>query len=309
MIAGPIITTTPASTYTSAPFTSARWVPPANTMAQNFIMPASITNTSAGVLPLSNTIYSQALLQNSHILPSSNITGSRKRNSSSIKVSKLTYRAPDKLETDVPSDAFIPYYSSKEECVICQEKFSAGSSIKLSVCKHNFHLDCIKQALKVSSQCPICRKVITEPRGKSPSGTMSSSSSSIQCDGYQGVGSIAIDYHIKGELQKSYHDNPGTIQVGKSCRAYLPNNRDGQKLLKRLKYAFLHGLTFTVGTSLTTGIQNQCTWSSIHHKTSLHGGTSSHGFPDPSYLINCNDELNSLGIPLDSSLRDDGTIA
>jgi len=113
---------------------------------------------------------------------------------------------------------------------------------------------------------------------------------------------------MKNEPQKSSHDNPGTIQMGKTARAYLPDNTDGRKLLKRLQYAFLRGLAFTVGTSVTTGASNQCTWSSIHHKTSPHGGISSHGFPDPSYLMNCNDELNNLSVPLEHLLRDDGTI-
>jgi hypothetical protein len=115
------------------------------------------------------------------------------------------------------------------------------------------------------------------PQGKSPSGTMSiSAASSIRCSGYQ-ENSIIITYAIKGGAQKSYHDNPGQRQSGKRATAYLPNNADGQNLLKRLKYAFLHGLTFTVGTSATTGIVNQCTWSSIHHKTSHTGGVVSHG--------------------------------
>jgi DNA-binding PadR family transcriptional regulator len=41
----------------------------------------------------------------------------------------------------------------------------------------------------------------------------------------------------------SYHDNPGQRQSGKCAIAYLPNNAEGQMLLKRLKYAFMHWLT------------------------------------------------------------------
>ena len=46
---------------------------------------------------------------------------------------------------------------------------------------------------------------------------------------------------------------------------------------------------------MTTGIPNQVTWTSIHHKTSLHGGI--HGFPDPNYISNVNTELDNLGVP------------
>jgi len=42
-----------------------------------------------------------------------------------------------------------------------------------------------------------------------------------------------------------------------TCRLFIfsISNTDEQALLKRLKYAFLHGLTFNVGTSLTTGLK------------------------------------------------------
>jgi hypothetical protein len=79
--------------------------------------------------------------------------------------------------------------------------------------------------------------------------------------------------------------------------AYLPNTVDGRKLLKRLKYAFRRGLTFTVGVSMASNQDNCVTWSSIHHKTRLRGGASAHGFPDPRYFDNCNHELDSLNVP------------
>ena len=34
---------------------------------------------------------------------------------------------------------------------------------------------------------------------------------------------------------------------------------------------------------------------SIHHKTSLHGGP--HGFPDPGYMYNCHESLDALYVP------------
>jgi deltex-like protein len=79
--------------------------------------------------------------------------------------------------------------------------------------------------------------------------------------------------------------------------AFLPETPDGCRLLTRMKYAFAHGLTFTVGTSLTTGRGNVVTWTSIPHKTSFEGPADPHGFPDDRYLANCNDALDSLGVP------------
>lgn len=65
-------------------------------------------------------------------------------------------------------------------------------------------------------------------------------------------------------------------------------------------------LTFTVGTSLTTGVADSCTWASIHHKTSLSEGA--HGYPDSNYFCNCNAELDTLGVPSASKLDNDGTL-
>ena len=104
---------------------------------------------------------------------------------------------------------------------------------------------------------------------------------------------------MKGGKQKSYHPQPGKSYEGTIRVAYLPDdlNGDGRKLLKRLIYAFERGLTFMVGTSGTTNEDNVIVWSSVHHKTSLSGGLERHGYPDLSYFINCNEELDALGVP------------
>jgi deltex-like protein len=184
------------------------------------------------------------------------------------------------------------------DCSICLEdmKRPGEAVVGLKVCGHAFHRSCIKEYFEHAKTCPICRKVAGEPQGKSPSGTMSvSTSSSMRCSGNFDCGSIVINYMINGGVQKPYHDQPGVRHGSDSRTAYIPDNAEGQKLLKRLKYAFQHGLTFTVGTSMTTGMPNRVTWASIHHKTSPTGGP--HGFPDPNFFANCNAELDNAGVP------------
>jgi deltex-like protein len=117
----------------------------------------------------------------------------------------------------------------------------------------------------------------------------------LTCDGHEGSGSFVVTYDIESGTQKNYHVNPGETFRGTRRVAYLPDNEEGRKLLKRLKYAFQCGLTFTVGTSLTTGRPNSVTWASVHHKTSLSGGP--YGFPDLGYFINANEELDALDVP------------
>ncbi|KAL7526487.1 hypothetical protein ACHAXR_001512, partial [Thalassiosira sp. AJA248-18] len=173
-------------------------------------------------------------------------------------------------------------------------------------CQHVFHLECINAAFKSKPQCPICRKPVGAPQGKSPSGTMEISIVSTSCFGFQ-EDSIQIRYFIESGTQMSYHENPGLYHGGKYAIAFLPNNDDGRDLLKRFAYAFQHGLTFSVGTSLTTGKKNQCTWASIHHKTSPSGGVRKHGFPDTDYFVNCNSELDTHGVPHADALDYNGT--
>ena len=227
-----------------------------------------------------------------------------------FSTSSLVYKAPGSLVIGIPRNALIPSPSSccirNKDCVICQDALSTTTSAALAVCNHVFHNDCIKQALNAKPECPICRKTVGAPQGKSPSGIMVITTNNLRCSGHH-EDSITITYKMKSGPQKTYHDNPGHRQSGKHATAYLPNNADGKNLLKRLKYSFMHGLTFTVGTSATTGIANQCTWSNIHHKTSLSGGIRAHGFPDANYFLNCNKELDGVGVPDAHLLKEDGS--
>ena len=127
-----------------------------------------------------------------------------------------------------------------------------------------------------------------------PSGTMAVfRDPSRKCLGDSGI--LRIEYAMKGGIQKGYHENPGVAYSATHRVAYLPNNEQSLCLLKRLKFAFQCGLTFGVGSSLTSGQTNVIHWGSIHHKTSLSGGA--HGFPDENYFRNCNEDLDALGVP------------
>jgi deltex-like protein len=182
-------------------------------------------------------------------------------------------------------------------CPICLDKLFTEASVEISICRHAFHRACIIDALNHIDKCPICRKPISgKPQGKSPSGRMKVDIlyTSV-CPGFNGCNTISIVYDLPSGVQTNYHESPGEEYHGTSRIAYLPNNLQGKLLLKRLKYAFRHGLTFQVGTSLTSGRKNQITWTSIHHKTSLYRGT--HGFPDPDYISNCNSSLDALNVP------------
>jgi len=221
----------------------------------------------------------------------------------------LPYYAPLVLTNGIPPNALTllpPSCNMSEDCAVCHEKLATRPSVALSRCQHVFHHECIKQAFESKPQCPICRKSVGAPQGKQPSGVMKVSITPLQCSGFQ-EDSIEIRYAVPPGTQKDYHDEPGVSHGGKYAKAYLPNSDKGRDLFKRLAYTFKHGLTFSIGTSITTGKKNQCTWASIHHKTSTEGGVEKHGFPDPNYFVNCNSELDSLGVPPARALDCDGT--
>lgn len=52
----------------------------------------------------------------------------------------------------------IPTEREKDEkCSICQEVYGDKHIVSLPTCLHNFHKNCIEEAVKYNRTCPICR--------------------------------------------------------------------------------------------------------------------------------------------------------
>lgn len=62
------------------------------------------------------------------------------------------------------------------------------------------------------------------------------------------------------------HPNPGQSYTGTYRTAYLPDNKEGNEVLRLLQIAWERRLTFTIGTSVTSGATNAVVWNGIHHK-------------------------------------------
>lgn len=78
---------------------------------------------------------------------------------------------------------------------------------------------------------------------------------------------LYLTYNLQTE-----HQNPGVRYSGTSRTAFLPACEEGEKVLKLLRKAFDKRLLFTIGQSVTTGLNNVITWNDIHHKTNIGGG-------------------------------------
>ena len=76
----------------------------------------------------------------------------------------------------------------------------------------------------------------------------------------------------------------------------MPDNEEGREVLELLRISFDRKLTFTIGTSITTGATNCVVWNGIHHKTNISGGSSLYGYPDLTYFKRIKEELAAKGV-------------
>ncbi|XP_073502234.1 E3 ubiquitin-protein ligase DTX3L-like [Phyllobates terribilis] len=180
----------------------------------------------------------------------------------------------------------------EDRCPVCLDQMT--NKKVLPKCKHEFCADCLQKCLDMKPVCPVC--CVPVVIGNQPDGTMKDTTSAQSLAGYPGCGTIQIQYDIPGGIQQKNHPNPGKAFHGAHRMAYLPNDREGQEVLRQLRKAFDQKLIFTVGESRTTGAKDTVTWNDIHHKTSIHGGPAGFGYPDPDYLKRVRDELKAKGV-------------
>ena len=158
---------------------------------------------------------------------------------------------------------------------------------------HFFHIECLDLMIgsKKSFKCPNCSNIYGILIGDQPKGTMTAHISNYyHCSGYEDVDTIVIDYNFP-----SGNGYSGTYRT-----AFLPYNKEGKEILGLLKVCFDRKLTFTVGTSVTTGRTNTTVWNGVHHKTNLYGGSTNFGYPDKTYFNRVKEELAAKGVIQDN---------
>ncbi|KAL5022593.1 hypothetical protein ScPMuIL_001748 [Solemya velum] len=182
-----------------------------------------------------------------------------------------------------------------EICVICMDEIM--NPVRLKTCGHVFCDMCIRNAFQHKPVCPVCNMVCGSVHGNQPvDGEMKLMKDKIPLPGYPKCGTLVINYTFPSGRQKEYHPNPGSPYKAIDRTAFLPDNSEGNRVLRMLKVAFQRRLTFTIGMSRTSGKENAITWNDIHHKTRRDGGPQRFGYPDPSYLQRVREELAAKGI-------------
>ncbi|CAF1083011.1 unnamed protein product [Rotaria sordida] len=187
------------------------------------------------------------------------------------------------------------------DCMICLEHL--GSSYhKLDVCGHLFHKSCIDQWFESNGKqsCPSCGYVYgissQPPDGRMTYRYINTPLPGFENENYEhGQPTIEITYLFPPGIQGSLNPKPGKSYPGTTRSAYLPNNKEGNEVLRLLRRAFDDQHIFTIGRSATTGQDNVITWNDIHHKTNIHGGPDRFGYPDPTYLFRVRQELADKG--------------
>lgn len=183
-----------------------------------------------------------------------------------------------------------------EECSICYNEFKSFATTpelwKKLKCGHKICLACYSNLLTIRStmsrveqtfiKCPFCYDITGIQIGTCPDIQMTVTIIPNSCEGYESTNTISIKYFADSAYQLNR-------------TAYLPNNPDGEEVLKLLKIACDRRLCFSIGESVTTGQKNVLVWG-IHHKTSMRGGVSKYGYPDPEYINRVKLELKAYGI-------------
>ena len=94
--------------------------------------------------------------------------------------------------------------------------------------------------------------------------------------GHDGVGTLEITYHIPSGY---YNGNCAMAYEGLTANAYLPDDREGNELLKLLETAFKGGLTFAVHPLSLKEVKGfRVRWNGISHKTNQSGGREKYAY-------------------------------
>ncbi|XP_029384977.1 E3 ubiquitin-protein ligase DTX3L1 isoform X2 [Echeneis naucrates] len=111
--------------------------------------------------------------------------------------------------------------------------------------------------------------------------------------GFPDDNTIQINYIFKDGVQSEVHPHPGQSYSGMRLCAFLPDSREGRKVLKLLEKAFNQQLLFTFTTD-TNG--RDVITASVPFKTQQDGGNKIDGYPDSDYLKTVRMLLKDKGI-------------
>ncbi|KAM4606146.1 E3 ubiquitin-protein ligase DTX3L1 [Polymixia lowei] len=130
--------------------------------------------------------------------------------------------------------------------------------------------------------------------GSQPEGQMTWVILHRDLPGYPEDNTLQINYVFTDGIQTEKHPHPGQPFAGLRLWAYLPDNREGRKVLRLLDKAFNQQLLFTIATNQDG--EDVITTAAIPLKTQPDGRSKTDSYPDPDYLKNVKKLLKDKGI-------------
>lgn len=100
--------------------------------------------------------------------------------------------------------------------------------------------------------------------------------------GFPNDNTVQLNFIFPDGIQTEKQPHPGQPYTGMRLCAYLPDSREGRRVLSLLDKAFHQQLLFIVATNKNG--EDTVTTASIPLKTQPDGGHSTDGYPDPDYL-------------------------
>jgi deltex-like protein len=192
-----------------------------------------------------------------------------------------------------------------DQCVLCLETFTQQDKVVIPVnCNgHYFHKKCpsldlsIKEYIQETKQCPVCKRRYGTVIGNMPNGYMHVNVLDMSLPGFEQFKTIQITFDFPGGVQTDEHPNPGRYYAAEYRNAYLPDTPEGRNVLVLIQKAWDQKILFTIGTSITRGLDDCIIYNGIHFKTvPFATSTEPWGWPDSTYLYRIVQELNDKGI-------------
>ena len=161
----------------------------------------------------------------------------------------------------------------RESCSFCK---SDTVDLLIVDCGHTLCSQCANMPRwRGVRRCRKCLRPFGKPKGMQPQGCkMTISTNLTSLPGYRDCGTIVITYYIPSGIQTEEHPHPGQRYPAASHTAYLPDNDEGNDVLRLLQRAFDLRLVFTIdrASPRTKALEDTVVWNGIPHKTSRRGG-------------------------------------
>ncbi|KAL8560276.1 hypothetical protein ACOMHN_006007 [Nucella lapillus] len=182
------------------------------------------------------------------------------------------------------------------KCIICHG--TSKNAWGLTKCGHMLCRECLEKRFRTRRvrSCPECQTSYDYTENQPGRGQMKMKwDNDLHLSGFPHNDTFVIEYNFPRGKIKEGDPEPGQPYEGVKKSAYLPNSREGRKVLMLLKNAFDRGLTFHL--EYSDASRRYVLVCNIPHKTDpSRDSDRQFGYPDPGYLPFVQGKLLEYGI-------------